>query len=445
MGIAGSGASAVAAIALAQGYSVTGCDQNPESEFTKNFESQILFEGHSENHLKPGQLILSKAGYNLPDLEEESGLIDILAVSPAILAKDPDNPEVRAAREKGIKVISWQEFMGEYLEKDKFVIAVCGTHGKSTTTAMAGLMLEDAGLDPTVELGAIIPKWKTNYRIGKSRYFVTEADEFNNNFLVTSPDIAIITNVEMDHPEFFKDFDEVKQSYLKFLYQAKKKIIANMADPGVREVMEIFQKDKEKPHHPELLDYSKSTINLELKVPGKHNIQNATAVLQLGLTLGIDSFVIQKSLMSFSGISRRLELLGQFNGADIYSDFAHHPTEVKLTTEALREKYPDRKIWLIYQPHMFSRTKALFDSFVKVFQNLPVEQILLLDIYAAREKDTGKINSKMLVDSIKRSGISYVDEVENLPDFLKLTVRKNDILLFMGAGDIDRLARSLIS
>lgn len=442
LGIGGSGTSAVASLALAKGFEVTGCDINPNTEFTKDFPEEKLFKGHSPSHLRPQDVILEKAGIKLDPVD--GNYIDILAVSPAILAKDSNNAEVKEAREKGIRVITWQEFMGEYLEKGKFVIAVCGTHGKSTTTAMIGTMLENAGLDPTIELGAVIPKWGRNYRAGKSRYFVTEADEFNDNFLSTQSDITVLTNIEMDHPEYFKNFDDVKISFLSFLYQTKKKIIANMEDEGVRAVMETFQKNKQKPHNPELIDYSKSSIHFELKVPGKYNVLNATAVMQVGLSLGVGAYIIQKSLMSFTGIGRRFEFLGKFKGADVFSDFGHHPTELKVTLQAAREKFQDKKIWVIFQPHMFSRTQTLFNDFVNVLTDAPVDQILLMDIYAGREKDTGKINSKMLVEAINKSGVSHLSDPEEIKQLLSVAVRENEIIFFIGAGDIDKVARDLV-
>lgn len=443
LGIGGSGASAVASIASSLGFEVTGCDLNPQSEFTTDFSEEKLFKGHSETHLKPQNVILEKAGITT-QADGEGSLIDILAVTPAILSKDPNNPELLEAKKLGVKIMTWQEFMGEFLEKDKFVIAVCGTHGKSTTTAMIGLMLEEAGLDPTVELGAVVPKWGKNYRIGKSRYFVTEADEFNDNFLSTQPDITVLTTIEMDHPEYFKDFEAVKQSFLKFLYQTKKKIIANLEDEGVREVMEVFQKNKEKQHDPELIDYSKSSIHFGLKVPGAYNELNATAVMQVGLSIGVGAEIIRKSLMAYGGISRRFEYLGEFREAKVYSDFGHHPTEIKVTVEALRQKFPDKKIWLVYEPHMFSRTKSLFSEFVKVFRELPVDQVLIMDIYASREQEDEEMNSRKLAQAIDRRHVSYLGKGEDVKQLLSVSVNSGDIIFFQGAGDIDKVARSLV-
>lgn len=386
LGIAGSGASAAAAIAKGLGFEVSGCD--------------LSLEGHSPEHLKN---------------------IDILAITPAILSLDPNNAELKEANKKGIKMLTWQEFMGKFLQKDKLVIAVCGTHGKSTTTAMIGLMLEDAGLDPTVELGAIVPRWGTNYRIPTHRHserseespiFVTEADEFNNNFLSIQPDITVITNIEMDHPEYFEDFNSYKKSFNKFIKQSKKVI--------------------DKPNS--------KLINFPLIVPGEFNILNASLAYQVGLLLGINPQKIKQSLASYSGIGRRFEYLGKYKGAQIYTDFGHHPTEIKTTMKAAREKFPESKIWLIFEPHMFTRTKFLFDDFVKVFKEIPIDKIIITDIYQSREIDKGLVTSQQLANA---ANVIYIPKTK-LKNALD-DAGKNDVVFFMGAGDIDKLASKLIA
>lgn len=424
LGIAGSGASAVAAIAKAQGFEVSGCDLNTDGEFIADFDKSFIFKGHSKEHIEN---------------------MDILAITPAIISLDPKNEEIEEAKKNGIEVLTWQEFMGKYLEKDKFVIAVCGTHGKSTVTAMAANLLEDAKLDPTVELGATLPKWGKNFRTGKSKYFVTESDEFNDNFLVSHPDILIVTNIEMDHPEYFEDFDHYKRSFLKLFNQTKSLIIANFQDPGVREVLKAFQRDKEKKFDPKIIDYSKSSIEFPLRVSGEFNKINATAVFQLGIHLNIDPSVIQKSLMGYQGLSRRSEYIGEHGGAKIFSDFGHHPTEIKNTIDSFRQKYLENRIVLIYEPHMFSRTKFLFDKFVKVFRDADADQIFIIDIYPSREVDTGIISAKELTDAINKRTVSYLGPKEEVLDFLKIVIRRGDIVLFMGAGDIDKMAKKVVS
>ncbi len=393
LGIGGSGASAAASIAQAQGFEVSGCDLAPNNEFTTKFQPDQLLVDHDPVHLEG---------------------VNILTITPAITSLDPNNPELLAAEEKGIEVLTWQHFMGKYLQKDKFVIAVCGTHGKTTTTAMIALMLEDAGMDPTVILGAIVPRWNANYRVGKSKYFVVEADEYNDNFLPTHPDISVVTNIEMDHPEYFKDFDAYKDSFKKFLSQTKGHII-----------------DK-----PKLIDFP-------LQIPGEFNRWNASAAFQVGLLLGIDPGTIKKSLGNYLGVGRRFEYLGKFSGAKVYTDFGHHPTEIKTTMEAAREKFLNQKIWLIYEPHMFTRTKAFFDDFVKVFKEIPVDKIIITDIYQSREVDKGLVNSQQLADAVNKENVSYVSKTE-LKDAL-YNVGEEDVLFFMGAGDIDRIARSFVS
>lgn len=420
LGIGGSGASGVANIAQAQGYKVTGCDPNPNNEFTKNFKKDQLLEGHSPEHLKD---------------------VDILAVTPAIFSADPDNEELKVAKEKGIGVLTWQEFMGKYLEKDKFVLAVCGTHGKSTTTAMLAKLLKDAGLDPTVSIGAIVSEWGTNYRVGKSKYFITEADEFNNNFLVSHPDITIVNNIEMDHPEFFKDFEAYKDAFYQFFLQTKGTIVANLEDPAVAELLKDLMKESKV----SCFDFNKCEINFPLKVIGDYNIKNAQAVFQTGVLLGIDPEVIQKSLMSFNGIGKRMEKLGEFNGAQIFTDFAHHPTEIEVTLKALRENFPDKKIWVIFQPHMFSRTKYLFDDFVKVFKDSPVDGIWIVDIFPSREVDTGLVSSEELVKAIgDPQKVGYMSDFQEIEDSIKSFVGKDDVVIFMGAGIVDKIGRKLV-
>jgi UDP-N-acetylmuramate--alanine ligase len=418
LGIGGSGASAAANLAKSQKFEITGCDKEINNEFTKEFDKSELFLEHDPSHLEN---------------------IDILAVTPAIYSLDPNNPELVEAKNKKIPVLTWQQFLGEYLTKDKIVIAICGTHGKTTTTAMIAQLLEDADLDPTVELGAIHPKWGKNFRIGKGKYLVIEADEFNDNFLNFRPDITVVTNIEMDHPEYFKNFDAVKESFKKFLLQTKSMIVGNLQNETVAHLL----KDIMKLSPVTCFDYSNNQYNLDLKVPGEFNQQNASAAFQVGLQLQIDPSIIRKSLESYQGVGRRFEYLGDFEEAKVYSDFGHHPTEIKVTMEAARNKFPNQKIYLFYQPHMFSRTKALFDDFVKVFQNLPVDGAVIYDIYPSREVDTGLVSSEELVKAINKKYIYFSKDI-NYKEFKQYS-KPGDILFFMGAGDTDKWAKELVT
>ncbi len=440
LGIGGSGASAAASLAQTQGFEVTGCDLETNNEFTTQFESSQLFKGHSPDHLEG---------------------VEILALTPAIFSLDANNPELLEAKKRNIPVMTWQQFTGEYLTKDKFVIAVCGTHGKTTTTAMIAKLLEDAQLDPTVELGAIVPQWKTNYRVGRGKlvlseqsesngYFVIEADEFNDNFLYLKPDITVVTNIEMDHPEYFKDFEAVKDSFTEFLSQTKGVVVANLSDLGIAEVVKVAMKTpiKQMTHdrgtNVQYLDYSKNEFNVSLKIPGEFNKLNAAAAFQVGLLLNIDPSIIRKSLESYPGVSRRFEYIGEFKEAKVYSDFGHHPTEIKVTAKAVREKFPNSKIILVYQPHMFSRTKALFEDFVKVFKEVPVNKVFIMDIYPSREVDTGLVSAEELVNAINKTSVTYIGKAKQTLEKLKPEIKEGDIVFFMSAGDTDILAKELV-
>lgn len=420
LGINGSGASSTAAIAKSFGFEISGCDTELPDQLGKNLNVLDLHKGHSKTHLDN---------------------TDILAFTPAILSSDPDNEELASAEEKGLEVITWQEFLGKYLLQDKFVIAVSGTHGKSTTTAMIGCLLEDAGLDPTVELGARVMKWDSNFRIGQGKYFVIEADEFNDNFLNYTPEISVVTNIDTDHLEYFRDLDHIKDSFEHFLSKTRQTVIANLEDPNTAEVIKWTMKRE---HSPRVLDFNKIDTRFDLKIPGEFNIKNAKAVFQTGLLLGLEPAKILDSLNNFGGISRRFEYLGKVNGAPVYSDFAHHPEEVSKTMQAAQNKYPDKKITLIFQPHLYSRTKTLFNQFTDTFSSMPVDKAVILDIYGSREKDPGDIHSGALADSVSNDLVSYSSDPENTFNQIRSTLTDEDVVIFMGAGDVDKFAREFV-
>ena len=304
---------------------------------------------------------------------------------------------------------------------------------------MIAKTLEDANLDPTAELGAIVPSWKSNYRIGKGKYFVVEADEFNDNFLHLKPDITIVTNIEMDHPEYFENFEAVKESFKKFLLQTKQTIVANLKDPAIA----LILKDVMKQTSVTSFDYSNDDYNLNLKIPGEFNKLNASAAFRVGLLLGLNPQIIKESLQNYTGVGRRFEYIGDYKNAQVYSDFGHHPTEIKKTMEAARQKFPKQRIVLVYQPHMFSRTKALFNDFIKVFGSIPVNKIILTDIYPSREADAGLVHAKDLVDTANLDILVYHSKNE-LVEILGGEIKPDDVVFFMGAGDIDKLARKIV-
>ena len=415
IGIEGSGASAVAAVAKAHGYYVSGCDRNLTGEYSSIFEPETVFVQHSQEHLKG---------------------VDAIILSPAIEIADPNSTELKAAQELGLEILTWQQFLGRYLLQDKFVIAICGTHGKSTTTAMTALILERAGLDPTVVLGAKVEEWGRNYRVGKSKYFVVEADEYNNNFMSYHPTITVVNNIDVDHLEYFKDFAHIAQSFEDFLSRTKETVIANLKDTNVAEAVKWSMKQS----GITVFDFNKIEAALDLQVPGAFNIANAKAAFQVGLVLGIDPIQIVETLNSFSGIGRRFEEIGMLNKTRFFSDFAHHPREVFVTLEAAREKFSREKISLIFQPHLFSRTQLLFEDFVDVLKRAPIDEVFIVDIFASRENDPGNVSSKMLVDAINIGTVHYIASIKEALE----KVNDSEIVILMGAGDIDRVGREFL-
>jgi len=371
MGILGSGVAGVAFLATKFGYKVTGCD--------------LEKEGHNIKHLKD---------------------VDLVVATPAVFYQSEHHPEIVEAQKRGI-FLTWQEFLGKHLLKDKKVIAIAGTHGKSTTTAMAGKLLEDNGFDPIVVLGAKVPKWGGNARFGKGEYAVVEADEFNNNFLNYNPEIAVINNIEFDHPDFFKDESEVRESFKKFTRRLTGR--------------KILITEKDSLHK-----------KFNLKVLGTHNQKNANMVYLLGRVLGIDESKIIQSLESFEGIGRRMELISDKNGIKVYDDYAHHPTAIKATLSGLRDKYPGARIWAVVEAHGYARTKALLDKYAGVFDK--ADFVVVGPIFRARDSQTFGITEKSIAESSKHKNIFDFGDLDKMLTFLQKNLKAKDVVLVMGAG-----------
>lgn len=413
MGILGSGCSAAAVIAQSQGYTIDGCDISTYSEYEQE---------------------VTKSGIQVAKAHDPAHIngIDMLVVSPAITHYDAHNPELENAKELGIPLYSWQTFSGQELQKDKFVIAIAGTHGKSTTTAMTAHILEEAGLDPTCQLGAVVPKWQTNYRVGNSKYYIIEADEYGNNFLNYHPDILVITNIEYDHPEYFRTEDDFVNAFRKLTKNLKaggKYVLGK----DVASLLNITER--------ETVDFDK---RFELTVLGAFNQENAQLAFTAAVTIGIDPAVAEVVLKSYKGLYRRLSLYGEVNGIKIYDDYGHHPTAIAKTALALRGQFPDKTIWLIFQPHMFTRTKILLNDFVEVFKAVPIDNIILCDIFPSREHDTGEISSKDIADSVNLPHMTYGGNLAQVEKILLEKVKYGDVVVNMGAGDITTLSEKLV-
>ncbi len=413
MGIGGSGTSAVAQIAAAQGYEVSGCDLQTETPYlSKVQEAGIkIYPGHSKEHLKN---------------------IDVLAVTPAVFFQSSDQPEYLEAKEKNI-VMTWQEFLGKYLQKNKFVICIAGTHGKSTTTAMAGLLLEAAGLKPTVEVGATVPAWHSNVLLGSDKYFVCEADEYYENFLHYHPDILILNNIEMDHPEYFKNMDNLLATYQKFINQIKDggTLIYN-ADSTQIKGLNLPKKTL-----PYTVGDFPSTIRP--RVAGSHNKTNAMGIIKLAEILKIDPKIVKETLENFTGIGRRMELIGQKNGIKVYDDYANLPTAFAANLHAAKEIDPGSKIWAIIEPHTYSRLRAVLGELPRALKF--ADQVIVTKIFASREADPGDFSG---ADIAKVCGGRYIPEFTDVISTVKSEAKSGDVILVMGSGNSYKLSRLIL-
>jgi UDP-N-acetylmuramate--alanine ligase len=422
MGIGGSGMAGVAMLASKMGYNVTGCDLESQTAYGKN-----IFKGHSPGHLKD---------------------TDLLVITPAVFYQNSKNPELVTGQKKGI-VLTWQEFLGRYLQKGKKVICVAGTHGKSTTTAMAGKLLEDAGLDPLVLVGANVPWWGGNARYGKGKYFVCEADEFNDNFLNYSPEIIVLNNIEFDHPDFFKNEKQVFESFKKFVGRlvGMKILVVNKDAVGVQKLLGMIDVSELK-----IIGYSPKSqkLGFDLLIPGKHNVANALGVVALGKFLGISEVFIKKSLSDFSGVGRRMELIADLpagkagkNGVKVYDDYAHHPTAIAATLQGIRDLYPKSKIWAIDEPHGYKRTKALLPKYKGVFDS--VDKVIIGPIFQARDKKDLSVTPQKVAKISEHPNALGVDSFDEIIENCKLEIGNYDVVVVMGAGKSYLWAREIAS
>lgn len=411
MGVGGAGCSAAFAIAKYQGFNVTGCDLEQTSPYLDKKLKKFVKTGHDPKHLID---------------------IGVVVYSPAVISLDEENKELAEAKKGGLEVLSWDQFVARELLKDKFVIAVAGTHGKGTVTAMIGVILEKAGFDPTCLVGAVVSDWGKNYRVGKSKYFVIEADEYSEKFLNFVPNIAAITNIEFDHPEYFKDLAHLQKTFKKFVDKLPDDS-ALVTGAGVD--LENKNGNTIKASDP---------LKLDLKMLGEFNQYNAAVAYAVAEKLNIKEEQIFKTLEDFNGVERRFEFIGEEKGVLVFDDYAHHPTAITKTLKAVREKFPGKKIRVVYQPHLYTRTKVLFDDFVKSFSEARVDEVILVPIFAAREKNKVGISSGDLAKSIKGNRAKYLPSLDEAANYLVKNVAVGDVILTMGAGDIYKLPRKIL-
>ncbi|QQR64893.1 UDP-N-acetylmuramate--L-alanine ligase [Candidatus Kaiserbacteria bacterium] len=382
---------------------------------------------------------LSEEGVQIFDEQRESNVtpdIDLLIYTEAM---SHDHEELKRARALGIITINYFDALG-MVANEYYLIAVAGSHGKTTTTAMLIDIFEAAGFDPSGVVGSLRAKTKSNYRAGKSKYFIVEACEYKRDFLSLTPDILVITNLEHEHVDYYKNLGEVQQAFREFACQVREGgvVIVNFSGENIAPILESVTVSVQ--------DYGKYFDPLlSLMVPGIHNQMNAAAAIAAAEYVGISRDVAKAALTKFVGTWRRFEYKGEVQGAKVYDDYGHHPTEIAATLQGARELYPDKKITLVFQSHTYSRTNELFDDFVSALSN--ADEVYILPIYAAREENESGVSHTLLSEAVAKGGVSIHahDSFETVVKELKAHIGTHDVVLVMGAGDITHLATQLVS
>lgn len=443
IGIGGISMSGLAEVLLEKGFSVSGSDAKA-SALTHMLEQKGATVYYGQQY------------------ENLSDNIDLVVYTSAI---HPDNPEIRAAGDLLIPLLTRAQLLGQMMKNYDTPIAISGTHGKTTTTSMVSEILLAAECDPTLSIGGILKSIGGNIRIGHSGYFVTEACEYTNSFLSFFPQIGIILNIEEDHLDFFKDLDDIYHSFRQFaqLIPANGALIISGDIPRCLEVTDTLKcpvitfgstpkfgysfrdvsYDETGCASFTLVKDSKPQDRFTLGVPGEHNICNALAAIALSDLLGIPTETVQKALQNFKGTDRRFEYKGVVNGVTIIDDYAHHPTEITATLRAA-VNYPHNTLWCVFQPHTYTRTKAFLKDFAKALSL--ADQIILAEIYPARETDTLSISSANLKEEIESLGKTcfYFPSFDEIEKFISSNCRPGDLLITMGAGDIVNIGEKLL-
>lgn len=433
IGIGGVSMSGLAEILLERGYKVSGSDakNSPTTDKLKKNGAEIYIGQKAEN----------------------INNVDLVIYTAAI---SDDNPELMKAKELNITLMTRAEFLGLIMKGHKYNVAISGTHGKTTTTSMISHITLKENLDPTILVGGDLDIINGNVRTGKSEYFITEACEYKASFLEFFPYIGIILNIDADHLDYYKDIDDIQNTFSKFvtLIPNDGYLIANADDIRTAEVASkakcnvvsfgiengtIRAKNISYNNHGcgsfDVYEGSTLLFHVNLNVPGKHNILNALASIACSRVLNVGENAISEGLQSFGGTHRRFEFKGVKNGITVVDDYAHHPTEIMATLEAAKN-YPHKKIYCVFQPHTYSRTLSLFKEFSNAFSN--VDELILADIYAAREKDTGVVSSDMLGDSIREKNVPCKNfhSFDEIVNYLNKTLTDGDLLLTVGAGNV---------
>ncbi|HTP03294.1 MAG TPA: UDP-N-acetylmuramate--L-alanine ligase [Anaerolineales bacterium] len=451
IGIGGSGLSAIARLLSESGYIVTGSDR-AMSSFAADLQAMgaTVYIGHHPRHVQGADWVVRSSA--VPD----------------------DNPEVKAALIAGIPVYKRADFLGKLME-DKTGIAVAGTHGKTTTTAMIAFALTEMGRNPSFIVGGVLKNYGVNARAGGGEAFVIEADEYDRMFLGLRPRIEVITNVEHDHPDCYPTMEDMMEAFDSFvaLLPHNGTLIASIEDAGAAELLNSarragrrvvaynlqddltikastwMQARNATPNDRGGFDFEASTnfgeaqsTKVSLQVPGEHNVRNALAALAVIATLGLSIRDAAAALRRFAGTGRRFEIEGEEKGVLVINDYAHHPTEIRATLAAARKRYPGQRLWAVWQPHTYSRTKTLFKDFVEAFPD--ADEVIVTEIYAAREPKED-FSAAQLVKEMKHKAARFIADLDEVAEYLHSKVREGDVVLVLSAGDADRVSTELLS
>lgn len=443
IGIGGISMSGLAEILMDEGFTVSGSDAH-ESDLTRHLEA------------KGATVAYGQRAENITDE------IDVVVYTAAV---HPDNPEFMRASEKGIPILTRAELLGQMMKNYENAIAVSGTHGKTTTTSMITEVLLCADTDPTISVGGILNSISGNIRVGGPDLFVTEACEYTNSFLSFYPTTAVILNIEADHLDFFKDLKDIRHSFRLFAEKLPEKglLVINKDIDHMEDIIEglpckviTFGKNEESRYQAknirfdelaratyELYVDGKEVDTVTLGVSGEHNVYNSLSAAAVCSELGISMEMIKKGLKRFTGTNRRFEKKGELSGVTIIDDYAHHPQEIRATLETAKH-YPHKKLWVVFQPHTYTRTRAFLDEFAESLSL--ADEVILADIYAARETDNLGISSKDIADRIEKMGVKvhYIPSFEEIETFILENCIHGDLLITMGAGDIVKVGENLL-